>query len=71
MLTLFVDYNRVGHAHRFSLNLTGPERAQVAPGDVVRLTGDGVPPATARVDEIDEAGRARLAVLERTAQTSA
>lgn len=68
MITLFVDYSRVGRAERFTLNLTGPERARVAAGDTVRLVGDGVEPATARVESVDARGRAEVTVLTRAAQ---
>lgn len=68
MITLFVDYNRIGHAERFSLNLTGPERDRVAAGDTVRLVGDGVEPATGRVESVDAGGRAEVTILTRAAQ---
>ncbi|QBI18872.1 hypothetical protein ER308_04475 [Egibacter rhizosphaerae] len=63
MATVFVDYSRVGHAEQFSVNLTGPELAQVREGDMIGLRGDDVAAATARVTSIDGA-RARVVVLD-------
>ncbi|MEJ7764833.1 MAG: hypothetical protein WKF86_05010 [Acidimicrobiales bacterium] len=60
MRTVFVDYNRVGHATRFRTQLFRSEREGLLPDDEVLVTGDAVPDRVAHVIEVDDTG----AVLE-------
>ena len=49
MVTINVDYSRVGRSSRFSTHVFAEERAALHVGDVVVVTGDDVEDRRARV----------------------
>lgn len=72
MRTVFVDYNRVGHAEAFTVSLLRRERDGLTEGEIVEVHGDDVEPRRARVERIDGARvTLRLAVSTADAVASA
>lgn len=52
MRTLFVDYNRVGHAEVFTVPLLRGEREGLTEGQIVEVGGGDVEPRQARVERV-------------------
>lgn len=52
-MTIYLDYSRTGTATRVQVRLRPDQRAALSVGDVVTVTGDGVPDQAARVTHLD------------------
>jgi hypothetical protein len=57
MVTISVDYSRVGRSPRFSTHVFAEERAALHVGDLVTATGDDVEERKARVIALCDEGR--------------
>ena len=57
MVTINVDYSRIGRSRRFSTHLFADERAALCVGDLVAVTGDDVDERKARVAALCDENR--------------
>lgn len=57
MLTIVVDYSRIGRSSRFTTRLLAEERQLLHTGDIVAVTGDDVDERYAKVVSIRDGSR--------------